>query len=352
VLADVAAAWGRGELVVVPTETVYGVAASARSAAGVARLREASGNTGALTWHAADVDAVRRVVDLPTAVHRRLVSKLAPGPVRFVFEQPAQRLGGARGVLGVEPGVIDDGSTIAVRVPSHAVGSLALAAGEGPVVAERTGALGVAAERSAPEPGSLSSVSGVPVALVIDSGAVAGTVSTTVRVGLTGAFEVAAGGPLGEADVLRSLERTVAFVCTGNTCRSPMAEAIARGVLARAPASGITTRVVSAGVAAGPGLPATPEAARAVESLGYEMGEHRSRSATAALLSGAEAVFAMTADHLRMLTEASPSLADRATLLDPEGDIPDPIGGPYDLYEQTARRIEAAVTRRLQELEP
>ena len=70
------------------------------------------------------------------------------------------------------------------------------------------------------------------------------------------------------------------FVCTGNTCRSPMAEAIARGLIAARPEDGTTTHAASAGVAAMEGAPATPEAVRAVESLGLPMHDHAARRVT------------------------------------------------------------------------
>ncbi|MEM7754013.1 MAG: Sua5/YciO/YrdC/YwlC family protein [Planctomycetota bacterium] len=346
---DVVASLERGGLVVIPTETVYGVAVAARSAEGVARLRDLRSQTGPLTWHAASVDAVRSLVDLPTAVHRRLVARLTPGPVRFEIEQTDTGLAALRERLGIEPGVIDDGTYVHVRMPSHPAGVAALAAAGGPVVAERLGVLGGLAEDRAP---SIDAAEQAGLSSAIDGGPVAGRASTTIRLRLNGAFEVTPGGAIDEATVLGALQRTIAFVCTGNTCRSPMAEAIARGILAARPEDGITTRVVSAGVAAGPGSRATPEAVDAVAAMGFDLSNHRSRSASVSALAAAEHIYTMTEGHRRALLELNPAFADRVEVLDRERDIPDPIGGPAALYEQTARRLEELIRQRLAEIEP
>lgn len=132
-----------------------------------------------------------------------------------------------------------------------------------------------------------------------------------------------------------------------------MAEAIARSLLADHGAEdGTETVVASAGVMAGSGAPATPEAVGAARDLGADLSRHRSQGLTRAMVEEADRVFVMTAGH-RDLAEslvAGSASSEKIELLDPEGDIPDPIGGPPAVYRETAERIRLAIERRFQEL--
>src|SRR5881394_3387921 len=95
-------------------------------------------------------------------------------------------------------------------------------------------------------------------AIVDDGPTRLGKPSTAVRLNLDGGYDVLPGGLYDERYVRKKVERVVLFVCTGNTCRSPMAAAIAQDFVARSK-SPIPTRVMSAGVAAVAGEPMTPE---------------------------------------------------------------------------------------------
>lgn len=404
-LARAGAALRAGRLVVVPTETVYGLAASAVSGAALDRLRAATGRSSLRarsgpewTWHAADVRDVEEVVELPTAVHRRLLAKLLPGPVRFLLEQPEDAIGRLRDRLGVDPGVIDDGRWVAVRIPAHeAARGVAREAGVA-MVAERLGAAAFAGPfgsgsevgdlaassvesgagsasgsgggpREGPRAGGVARPSGVAspgaltgeapegaaddVAEIIDDGKLTpGVPSTTVRLSCSGAFEVGGDGALSEADVLAALERRILLVCTGNTCRSPMAEAIGRELASKRPADGITYTFESAGVATGDGLDASPEAVSATAQMGLDLSGHRTRRVTPAMVRRAERVYTMTPSHLEQLTAMVPEAEGKAELLDPGGSaVDDPIGGPPEVYTRAADSMRTMLEARLRELD-
>lgn len=128
----------------------------------------------------------------------------------------------------------------------------------------------------------------------------------------------------------------ILIVCQGNTCRSPMAEAIARRIL------GVQAQIQSAGLDAADGLPATRQAVTAMEELGFDIKDHRSRSLDSLDLSSFDRIIAMTPEIADSLRDAGVS-PRRLTPLD----VSDPYSGSLDTYRSTARDIERQLRSRL-----
>lgn len=135
------------------------------------------------------------------------------------------------------------------------------------------------------------------------------------------------------------------FVCTGNTCRSAMAQALAEKMIKD---NGLDFEVDSAGLFADGYSPASENAKRAVEKYGATLDGHISTPLTLKAVSEADKIYAMTADHLRLLVLSRPELAEKAELFDPSvEDVPDPYGGSEEVYEKCAERICECLKKRL-----
>jgi len=344
VVTRVRDALARGGLCALPTETVYGLAARADRKEALEALRVLKGRPPELTftWHVAEREALAPFQALrPLAL--RLAERYWPGPLTLVLR-------------GVPPGLehVARGGWTGVRLPAHRAACEVISACDFPLVmtsANRHGEppLTRAEEVAARFDGALE--------VVVDGGpARLGEASGVLALG-PGRFEVLREGLLRVEDLRRTAGLAIAFVCTGNTCRSPMAEGLARTLLAErlgVPASGLATfgfELASMGVHAASGAPASGGALEVMAERGLDLRAHRSRPSTPELLARFDRIYALTEGHLAALRATlPPGRHPPLALLDPAGrDIADPIGGPRQAYQQCLAEIERALRTRLDE---
>lgn len=134
--------------------------------------------------------------------------------------------------------------------------------------------------------------------------------------------------------------QNILVLCTGNICRSPMAEAVLRTRLAKD-----AIRVGSAGTGALVGYPADPLAVEVAHEFGFDLSQHRGRQATTPLLTSADLVLVMTRAHADWVHGMAPPLRGRVQLLGRWRDleIPDPYGQDRQAFGSVFEQIDACI---------
>jgi len=145
----------------------------------------------------------------------------------------------------------------------------------------------------------------------------------------------------------------ILFVCTGNTCRSPMAAALLREMLAERSIKDIN--VASAGIAAMPGDKASPNAVKAVSELGVDLDGHRSKQIDEELLKTSDLILTMTESHKLAVKSWEPSVWDKTYTLKEyaemeDSDISDPFGQSEAKYRQTMEEIRQSLDKIIEKL--
>lgn len=346
-----------GALVAFPTETVYGVAARADSAEAIKRLLGVKDRppTKPFSLHIGAADDVQRYVPGMSTVGRRVIRRAWPGPLAVVFRVDAPQNTPAVKEFG--PDLVDmiyHQGTIGVRCPDERFASALLSRVPHPVVA-------ASANRAGHDPprdidGVIAELDG-DIALAVDGGTTKYEEASTVA-RLEGChFEILREGVLDSRTLNRYATVNILFVCSGNTCRSPMAEVLCQKAIAARLGCSVSelgdrrVKVQSAGASAFGGGPASGGAIEAVEKHGVDLKGHLARSLDQALINQADHVYCMTQSHRDVVLSLVPEAQDKTQLLLEGRDIRDPFGGSGEEYQACANEIQSALETRMQEIE-
>ncbi len=355
IIAWCAAKIDSGGLVAFPTETVYGIGCRARKDS-IEKLNHLKNRTPDkhYTLHIGEKDQISNFVPYPGLKAKKLFQNLLPGPLTVVFELSKDQMQAIEKKF--PPEIIDilyKNNTLGVRCPDHAIPSKLLKTCREPVVAPSANITGKKPSIDAQQvrkqfEGQLDAI--------IDGGKCPFKKSSTVVKAGAKKVRILREGVIPKEDIDFFSEIKILFVCTGNSCRSPMAEGIFKKLLSEKLDCGVDElqklgyKIMSAGTMGISGLPVSTEAVNACAAKGIDISQHKSNALTRKRIEEADIVFVMTQDHKKNVLKICPGSEKKCVLLSSEGNIVDPIGRGQKAYNECSDIIESSLNKRLKEL--
>ena len=335
----------RGNLVAIPGETTYDIVADAVDGNVIQRARNCD-RAGSGCHPLLLVHNHETVTDDQPRISRQaqnVVRRLWPGPLVVSFRDQ-----GLRALQRTLSAPVRDwfAQTEGMRLeaPAHQITQQILQSVPGPLVSLR---YVDSRERFISASDVPARVGDDEVTLILDDGPVRYDKPSTIVAFDGDDWSIEVEGVFGLTAIRHAVARVCMFVCTGNTCRSPIAEGLFRRMLSEQlnchddELINHGFLVVSAGLSAANGAPASAETVTLLADRGIDLSAHESQPLTPKLLNLADQVYTMTSSHRASILMERPDFAEHVHLLSQDGsDIPDPFGGGIGEYRYCEQMIE------------
>lgn len=335
-----------GSLVAIPTETVYGIGCKADKRA-FNRLDEVKGRCPdkRYTLHIGGFEQLEQYIPSMSSKARKLVQNAFPGPVTIVFELDNEVLSRLKKDLPSSVfELLYTGQSLGVRYPDCPVTCAVLKTAESPIVAPSANPAGEVPAVSAKEVqryfnGKIDCIVKIP-----NFESDLKQSSTVVKVGSQN-IDILREGAVSADQIKKWSTIQILFVCTGNTCRSPMAEGFCRKYFADNLDCQVDELehfgyiISSAGIAVYEGAPASDYAVEVCKAHQIDLSRHQSRQLTVEAIRQSDMILTMSRYHRDRVVQLEPSASDKCFLLDETSDIMDPIGAGLEVYQDCFRQI-------------
>ena len=321
----------QGGLVIFPTETVYGIAADFNNEKAMSRLREVKhrNHDKPFSIHIVQKGLIANYSPITDPGVYKLIDCYWPGPLTVIVP------------------TFEDDKTIGIRMPDNNIAIRLVEESQCTVAAPSANFQGNSSPSTCEE--ALRDLDGL-VDVAIDGGSAKFGKASSVVDFTQANPTVMRPGVITQEDVDRvTMKKMILFVCTGNSCRSVMAEYLLKKMLQ---GKG-DVEIYSAGTGVFVRSSASAETIAVLKKEGIDASFHQSQSLNSILLKKADLILVMTRTHRQQVLERVPTVEKRIYLLKEfaqlskvnyvDLDIPDPIGKPPEAYEECLLTIKDAI---------